>query len=52
MAKPIKETPILSGKDAVAFNEQLKAATQVKVDKKERERIRLNFSSLSAIAKF
>lgn len=52
MAKPIKETPILSGKDAVAFNEQVKASAHLKVSKKERERIRLNFSSLSAIAKF
>jgi hypothetical protein len=50
MAKPIKETPILTGKDAVAFNKQLKVAG--KVDDKERARIRLNFAKLAAIAKF
>ena len=52
MAKPIKETPILTGKDAVVFNKQMKAVGNTKVDVKERARIRENFAQLSAIAKF
>jgi hypothetical protein len=52
MAKPIKETPVLTGKDAAAFVKQMKVADNTRVDAKERARIRENFASLQAIAKF
>ena len=52
MAKPIKETPVLKGKDAVKFNQQMKAAQVAIVNSKEKERILQNFKKLQAIAKF
>ena len=52
MAKPIKETPVLTGKDAEAFVKQMKVADHTRVDSKERTRIRENFARLQAIAKF
>lgn len=52
MAKPIKETPVLTGKDAAAFVDQMKVADNTRVDAKERARIRENFAKLLAIAKF
>ena len=38
MAKPIKETPVLTGKDAAAFVKQMKVADNTRVDAKERAR--------------
>ena len=52
MAKPIKETPVLTGKDAVAFIDKMKAASLSTVNAKERARIRENFAKMQAIAKF
>ena len=52
MAKPIKETPVLKGKDAVAFIKNMQASEGKTVDKKTRERIKSNFSKLQSIAKF
>lgn len=52
MAKPIKETPILKGKDAAKFNQQHKASRKAIVNKKELERILQNFKKFQAIAKF
>lgn len=52
MAKPIKETPILTGKDAVAFVDRMNASKNTPVNVKERARIRENFARLNAIAKF
>ncbi len=52
MAKPIKETPILTGKDAIAFVKQMQEAINVRIDSKERTKIRENFAKLQAIAKF
>jgi hypothetical protein len=52
MAKPIKETPVLVGKDAKTFVAQMKAADKVRVSQQERARIRENFAKLQAIAKF
>lgn len=50
MAKPIKETPTLSGKDAINFVTQTK--DEVKASKVVRERIQNNYKSLRQIAKF
>ena len=46
MAKPIKETPVLVGKDAKAFVAQMKVADEVRVSQQERTRIRQNFAKL------
>lgn len=52
MAKPIKETPILTGNDAETFIDKMKAARDTSVSTKERAKIRKNFATLQAIAKF
>jgi hypothetical protein len=52
MAKPIKETPILRGKDAEIFVATTSIDRVIRVDSDERARIRKNFASLQAIAKF
>ncbi len=52
MAKPIKETPVLTGEDAQVFREKMKASDAIRVNKKERVRVRENFSKMHAIANF
>lgn len=52
MAKPIKETPVLKGKDAEKFINQMKATGQAVANPREKERILQNFKKLQAIAKF
>ena len=50
MAKPIKETPFLKGKDAETFI--LDTKKPEKVSKEVKERMKENFSKFNAIAKF
>ncbi|MDX2190521.1 MAG: hypothetical protein SFY32_11720 [Bacteroidota bacterium] len=52
MAKPIKETPILSGKDAVTFLSEIKSSENKRVTQNESERIKSNFNALKAISNF
>ena len=52
MAKPIKETPILKGKDAVKFLQNMKEAETKKIPAEEIARIRANANILRSIAKF
>ena len=52
MAKPIKETPILRGNDAVRFIQEKNASKGTVVDKDTRNRIRANYEKLNAIAEF
>jgi len=52
MAKPIKETPLLQGKDAVRFVETMKNTSAKKVDQKELERMRESFNKIKAISSF
>ncbi len=52
MAKPIKETPILTGKDAVDFLKAAKLAEKQPISKKEASKIKASFDKLNAIAKF
>ncbi|HAL83515.1 MAG TPA: hypothetical protein DCO83_15825 [Mucilaginibacter sp.] len=52
MAKPIKETPILRGKDAVKFNKEMEKSKSEIVPIAVRERMKSNYSQLQAIAKF
>lgn len=50
MAIPIKETPILRGKDATSFIK--KANSPIKATSNVRKRVFENYSKLSKIAKY
>jgi hypothetical protein len=52
MAKPIKETPILKGKDAEKFNLEMEKSRSGIVPVAVRERMKHNYSQLQSIAKF
>ena len=52
MAKPIKETPVLKGKDARVFLEKIQKSIENRNTPNENVKIRENFSRLNAIAKF
>ena len=52
MAKPIKETPILKGKDAVDFLKDIENPENKKITAEVAVRIKENFDKLQAIAKF
>lgn len=52
MAKPIKETPVLSGKDAATFSKSMIEGNRNRVSTQERTRIRENFAKVQAIVKF
>lgn len=49
MAKPIKETPILRGKDAVNFFQNMKEAQNTKVSSADLDRIRQNANRMKSI---
>lgn len=51
MAKPIKETPTLTGKDAERFSEQIKNPELNRPSNSELSQMRENFEKLNAIAK-
>ena len=44
MARPIKDTPILNGNDAIRFLDEMRKNESKKPDLKERERIKNNAS--------
>ena len=50
MAREIKETPVLTGKDAVRFKKRMNE-TRV-VSKEEIERVKKNYEYIISIAKF
>lgn len=52
MERPIKETPILTGKDAKAFIEAVEANKTQKVSATERARMKKNFDYIKSIATF
>lgn len=52
MAKPIKETPVLKGKDARKFHIEMDKAKSQKVPTVIRERMKSNYSLLQSISKF
>lgn len=51
MAKPIKETPILKGKDACNFVHQISHAPKESISPAELDRIKSNFEKIKAIIK-
>ena len=52
MANPIKETPVLTGKDASAFVKNMNESDRNRVSAHESARIRENFTKVQAITKF
>ena len=52
MARPIKETPVLSGQDAVVFREEMEKAKTQKASPEERKRIMDNYRKFRAITNF
>jgi len=52
MAKPIKETPILKGKDAVNFLQNMKEAENKTIPAEEIARIKVNAEKLKSIFKY
>jgi len=52
MAKPIKVTPTLTGKDAERFLGKMKKSESTKASKSEHERVKSNYSKISKFAKF
>ena len=51
MAKPIKETPYLRGKDARAFMVNFSSPTKRdSIDDKTRQRMRENFAKINSLA--
>lgn len=51
MAIPIRETPILYGKDAERFLKRMKEAENNKLPKEEVERIKENYEKIKKISK-
>jgi hypothetical protein len=51
MARPIKETPILKGKDASVFLKNMKQSESTRVSASERSRIKEAFKIVNSIVK-
>ena len=51
MAKPIKDTPILEGKDAELFNERIKQSGKMSLSKEKFEEMEKQFLIFSKILK-
>jgi hypothetical protein len=45
MAKPIKNTPVLKGKDLIAFYEDMERVANIPLEKKRQERERIEKSA-------
>lgn len=52
MAKPIKETPVLKGKDAKRFLDNMTKTESHKIGVSDREKIKANFDKLNSISQF
>lgn len=52
MAKPIKETPILKGNDAIMFINNMTMSASKKATSQEKDKIKASFNKLSALANF
>lgn len=51
MAKPIKETPVLKGKDAKKFLTKILEVQDKKIDDKKLSEMKENFSKINSIVK-
>ena len=52
MARPIKETPLLKGKNAANFIKEIESSSNQKLNPSTAVRIKENFNKLNSIAKF
>ncbi len=52
MAKPIKETPVLKGENAIRFLDNMTKNESHRVSMPEREKIKFNFDKLNSISQF
>ena len=52
MARPIKETPVLRGRDAQNFTKATKTGQNNKVSTEELKQVRKDYEALKGIAKF
>ena len=52
MARPIKETPVLSGNDAVIFMQDMEKAKTQKASPEERKRVMDNYKKFKTITNF
>ena len=52
MARPIKETPVLKGPDAIRFLAKINSTTRPKATQQEKDKIRSDYEALKSIAKF
>lgn len=52
MARPIKETPILTGHDAKSFISKMNSSSDRKISSDEVKRMKENYESMKSIAKF
>ena len=49
MATKVKDTPILRGKDAIRFNQQMREADQKRISKQEYDRMLAVFKTIRII---
>ncbi|MBF0320553.1 MAG: hypothetical protein HQL01_12195 [Nitrospirae bacterium] len=52
MARPIKETPTLTGKDAKRFLERMAQVDKRKLSQEEYEKLMANYEEIKKISKF
>ncbi len=52
MARPIKETPVLKGQDAVRFLTKINSTDRPKATQQEKDQIRRDYEALKSIATF
>jgi len=51
MAKPIKETPVLTGKDACNFVKEINEPKGQSISQADLQRIKTNFEKINALVK-
>ncbi|WP_205319175.1 hypothetical protein [Runella rosea] len=49
MARPIKETPVLTGRDAARFAKNIAESEKTKLSRTEMERMRENFNKFKLV---
>jgi len=52
MARPIKETPVLKGYDAIRFLTKINSTDRPKATQQEKEKIKSDYEALKSIATF
>jgi hypothetical protein len=52
MARPIKETPVIKGKDAITFTKKMHEAQTTKLSPNKVAEIKASYEKVKAMAKF